>query len=334
MNHFSLRARHGFTLIELLVVIAIIAILVALLLPAVQQAREAARRAQCKNNLKQLGLAMHNYHDTHRVFPPGMFNVINGYGSPYEAAAGTTNRATFFAMILPYIDQGPLYNRWTSSVTQVNGGTVYPWTTDPGLTQVVVRTMLCPSDPSAGHKDHGSNGFCGNYTGCTGAQAWGNQYTTLDAAGDPPQGIFHCRSNSALRDVTDGASNTILMGEILTVSGGTQPPGGSCPNTNGRDMRGLYWNGVHMTVLFSALYPPNTMIPDVAGYGVCAERLPQAPSRANQSSGMNLSARSMHTGGAHITLADGSVRFVSQNINTSTFNALGTRAMGELVGEF
>jgi len=333
MNSSHTSRNHGFTLIELLVVIAIIAILIALLLPAVQQAREAARRSQCKNNLKQVGLAMHNYHDTHSVFPPGMFNMINAYGPPYEADAGTTNRVTFFAMILPYIEQAPLYNRWTNTfASRSPGATFYPWSVDPALTQVVVSAMLCPSDPSTGHLEHGNNGFCGNYVGCTGSLPWGDRYSTNDSSGTSPKGLFHCRSKTAMRDITDGASNTILMGEILTVKGGTLPADGSC--TNIKDMRGLYWNGVHMTVLFSAYYSPNPPnVPDTAGYPACAET-PQAPSNANQSTGMNLSARSMHTGGAHITLADGSVRFVSNNTNRATFNALGTRASGEIVGEF
>ncbi|WP_437222948.1 DUF1559 domain-containing protein [Planctomicrobium sp. SH661] len=317
----------GFTLIELLVVIAIIAVLIALLLPAVQQAREAARRSQCKNNLKQLGLAMHNYHETHNVFPPGMFNVINGYGPPYEGEAGTTNRVTFMAMILPFIDQSALYQKF-ASLTQSGGSTVYPWYV-PGLCDAKIPTMFCPSDPSAGFLDPGGNGIHANYLGCTGARDWGAQYTNTDSTGAVPGGIFHCRSKTALRDVTDGASNTILMGEILTVNGGEAVA--ACPTNI--DLRGLMWNGVHMTALFSTLYPPNPPNADILGYNACS-RTPQTPVAANQQEHMNLSARSLHTGGAHVTLADGSVRFISNNTNTGTFNALGTRAGGEVVGEF
>ncbi|WP_437185337.1 DUF1559 domain-containing protein [Planctomicrobium sp. SH668] len=318
--------KQGFTLIELLVVIAIIAVLIALLLPAVQQAREAARRSQCKNNLKQFGLAMHNYHDSHNTFPPGMFNVINGYGEPYESQAGTTNRVSFFAMVLPYIDQAPLYNRW-ASIQQVGGGIVYPWNI-PDVTSVKVPMAFCPSDPSAGFS-HPNDGILGNYLGCSGSKPWGSMYSVTDIDQGAPNGIFHIRSKTGMNSITDGSSNTIMMGEILTVANGTMGQGCS----SNADLRGLYWNAVHMTALFSTFYPPNTQAADIVGYAVCSE-IPRAPVSVNAAEGMNLSARSNHIGGAHFTMADGSVRFISENTDTATFRALGSKSLGEVTGEF
>ena len=136
------RGRRGFTLIELLVVIAIIAILIALLLPAVQQAREAARRSQCKNNLKQLGLALHNYHDTFQVFPFGMINPTNGDlpGSPRPP----TDNTGWYPMILPYIEQGALYNAFMEEQqNSARTGAIY-WSRK----ESIVTMMMCPSDPA------------------------------------------------------------------------------------------------------------------------------------------------------------------------------------------
>jgi len=148
------RFRRGFTLIELLVVIAIIAVLVALLLPAVQQAREAARRSSCKNNLKQLGLAMHNYHDTHRVFPFG-----------YSAVSGMTHRRqTWFHMILPFLDQAPMYNLYEQDTTPF----VHQMPKDPIAGQVV-NSLTCPSDGSA--PGFGANGGTTSFQGSYGVAA-------------------------------------------------------------------------------------------------------------------------------------------------------------------
>lgn len=321
---FSANTRRAFTLVELLVVIAIIGVMVGLLLPAVQSAREAARRSSCGNNMRQLGIGMHNYHDTHRVLPPGQFNGVNDYRGEESARLRSVDRLCFFQMILPFIEQAPLYDRWMSA-------SVAPWPygNDPGLTQLVVNTMLCPSDPSTGHNELGQDGFVGNYTVCFGPRAWGTQYSLVDSDGSTPRGLFYVRSKTGLRDASDGTSNTLMMGEILTVKGGARVP--ACSQQ--LDLRGSYWNALHMSVLFSALYPPNTSVPDVLGWGACAS-LPKAPVTADMSGGMNVSARSMHPGGVHVVLADASVRFISDSINMVTFQALSTRNGGEVLGEF
>ena len=195
--------RRGFTLIELLVVIAIIAILIALLLPAVQQAREAARRSQCQNNLKQIGLGLHNYHDTHKVFPPG---VITDTGWAW----GT--------MILPFVDQANLYN------TMAPGGIMdLSNATQLANAQTVLNVYLCPSDPWGSPQKNtnyaititppgGSaatyNIGMSNYTGASGTSL-GN----CEAVSSMGTGILTINSNIKVRDVTDGASNTMLVGE-------------------------------------------------------------------------------------------------------------------------
>ncbi len=196
--------KRGFTLIELLVVIAIIAILIALLLPAVQQAREAARRSACKNNLKQIGLALHNYHDTHRVFPPGHVNI------------GDVSRVGWGTFILPFMDQAPLYQKIS---TRLFGATLNgaggAWYSDTGtgsmndtLSLTVLPTYNCPSDPMNGINTDMGNYGKSNYLTCS-----ATAFTGLDAT---YKGSFFTNSAIRIRDLTDGTSNTILAGERTT----------------------------------------------------------------------------------------------------------------------
>ena len=205
----SLRNR-GFTLIELLVVIAIIAILIALLLPAVQQAREAARRTQCKNHLKQLGLALHNYHDVYNKFPKLSFATQTGEGT--SATVGAARDWAGFSgivMLLPYMDQAPLYNQLDFNFYANSGAGGAP--SDPAPTNRTIlqendfTTLNCPSDtvfPGSGSST--------NYVLCTGTHfnAWGTGAATND-------GFFHRAFTNSMRDCTDGTSNSIMMGEIL-----------------------------------------------------------------------------------------------------------------------
>ncbi|WP_437223087.1 DUF1559 domain-containing protein [Planctomicrobium sp. SH661] len=324
------RLASGFTLIELLVVIAIIAVLIALLLPAVQQAREAARRSQCKNNQKQLGLALHNYHDVHRVFPFGMMNSFNAYSTEDSVFRGT-GRISWFPMVLPFIDQAPLYNTW---VTYGQNGTAPNswWDSNQGANSVV-STMLCPSDPGTGKRTY--NGFAGNYQLCGGSAAWGNQPGTfneaiLDANGVKPRGMFYPRSSVSMSHVTDGTSNSLMAGEIL-VAPDSGTAGTGCESWPDPDMRGLYWNAIHMGSLFVALRTPNTKSPDIIGWKAYSTTTSPATCAM---SGTAMFARSMHTGGVNATMGDGSVRFISDNINTGTYQAIGTISGGEIPGEF
>ena len=301
---FSLK-HHGFTLIELLVVIAIIAILVALLLPAVQQAREAARRSSCKNNLKQLGLAMHNYHDTHRVFPFGQIHRL-------ATAEAPDHRTMWMHMILPFIEQAPLYN------------TISPYFSGAIASQswagrnTIIPMLMCPSDPEAGKTATAGNsmqGFHGNYVVCAGSTEFGST-----GAGLSLNGIFYSQSSIRMRDITDGASNTAMASEIILTA-----------DTTFHDLRGRYYNSWEGNVWFSTLNPPNTTVGDRSEMGLCIS----APRRPCTSSGINAQyARSQHVGGAHTLLADGSIRFISENIDTTTWNHVGARNDGNVLGEF
>ncbi|MFN0197420.1 MAG: DUF1559 domain-containing protein, partial [Planctomycetaceae bacterium] len=212
--------RKGFTLIELLVVIAIIAVLIALLLPAVQQAREAARRTQCRNNLKQVGLALHNYHDSHSAFPSGWIGVEAGIQSAHGGGSGVG----WGTMILPYIDQANVYNLFNASVNIEN-----PLNDAFRLTSLTV--FRCPSDPQPQRWTIDKDGSPGtaicelptaNYIAAFGTE---NIDGCENAVGTPPvasngqcqgNGTFYHNSLIRIRDITDGTSNTFIAGERKT----------------------------------------------------------------------------------------------------------------------
>lgn len=318
MSPFAhLSRRRGFTLIELLVVIAIIAVLIALLLPAVQQAREAARRSQCKNNLKQLGLAMHNYHDNFSVFPFGCITAINGA----IPAPGTSNsRQNWFHMILPYVDQAPLYMIISPRIqnNEFPGG----W---PEAT-TIISVFQCPSDPA--NPKITNQGFHGNYLPCH-----GSSHSGANATFAVTNGLFYPLSRTSMRSVTDGTSNTIMFSEIKLQADNAGAPLGAGNVVCGapHDLRGRYHNTYHGNATFSTIRPPNTLVGDVMQY---CQGTTNVPCRACSSGNIEIHARSWHTGGVHATMADGAVRFISDNINTATFNALGTISGGESIGEF
>lgn len=316
-----LRRNRGFTLIELLVVIAIIAILIALLLPAVQQAREAARRTQCKNNLKQYGLALHNYHDVYGRFPPAGQN----WGNPHLG---------WQVRILPFADQGPLYNEIDFSDPNAFNRVV----NGKPLRQNNVPYALCPSDAS-GPVD--ANWAQTSYGGSMGpnrnpsASGACNIFMTANVHYPSPggdadhgnttdlrriSGMFgRLLSNSpAIRDVTDGTSNTIIVGEIL-------------PACN--DHRAGWWNYNGMGNAHASMSVPlNTMTTCQAPY---KPQTPEHPACTNPNN-WNLSwgFRSAHVGGAQFLFTDGSVHFVSENIDYNTYKDLGQRNDGRVLGEF
>ncbi len=340
--------RQGFTLIELLVVIAIIAVLIALLLPAVQQAREAARRSQCKNNLKQLGLALHNYHDVYNVFP----YLMGGTVAPGQSDANPANwgRASGFIGLLPYIDQAPLYNQISNSLT-INGTTYPPFGPSPWLENytpwtATIQTLLCPSEGRHIRQNRIGNTTYAFSTGDSGAVITMN-----------PRGVFGDRSSVGMRDITDGSSNTILMAERAfptatnDIGHSTVIANATVPNdcraaynsstrqyTTGtiRDWTGDRWpdGGVAFTG-FNTILPPNS---------------PSCAVSNHEAQNGIYSAGSKHTGGAHALMGDGSVRFISENINTGNlgvdsltvsgqsnygvWGSLGSKNGGEVVGEF
>ncbi len=304
--------KKGFTLIELLVVIAIIAILIGLLLPAVQKVREAASRMKCSNNLKQLGLAMHNYHGTFGMFPPGAYNYFDGY------TPDSYDRRSWFMPILPYLEQEAIYNAYVLKMTNRTGGLSYD-----GFTYIatVLSGMMCPSDPvnpktvtGGGRYAANTNqqGFHSNYVMCAantsfnpGGGATGNPSSAL------LNGMFFPLSKNKLSGISDGTSNTIMGSElILTVDVGND------------DTRGRIHNAMHCGPFFSTLYPPNTSQPDRENY--CLNTNRAAPC-TNTGTSTVASARSYHTGGVSAVLADASVRFVSNGVDLLTWNALGSR---------
>jgi prepilin-type N-terminal cleavage/methylation domain-containing protein len=319
MSHTSMsRRRRGFTLIELLVVIAIIAILIALLLPAVQQAREAARRTQCRNNMKQLGLAIHNYHDVYTCFPIADVN-------------GTVNPVSAHARLLPGMDQAPLFN-----LVDFNVDHNHPNNNVPRLAQV--PAFVCPSnvDMLPGNLG-GRNTYYWNA---------GSGIVMYDsgAAGQPPaNGVIYHTRKIRFSDVTDGLSNTAAMAEKMTGDGsnGISSPRtdtfrpGTYPNTpdeatqqcNATNVSDLAMQGYsnvgapwlqqyHSTNQYNHVLPPNgrsCMFP---------------PGR------ISTTANSQHVGGVHLLMGDGSVRFVSDSIHLPTWRALGSVASGETIAEF
>lgn len=305
----------GFTLIELLVVIAIIAVLVAILLPAVQQAREAARRSQCSNNIKQLGVAMHNYHETHGVFPPGQFNTI---GSDLAVTTGQgAARTCWMQQLLPHIDQAGLYNSIAPSFSTPLGGYGYPqrW--------VVISGLMCPTDTTnpkvitAGAAGPQSGqGFHGNYVasyGRTGRTDTMGTYTNVGYGNTPleiERGLFWPLSAGKLGMCKDGATNTMLIGEIIVVA-----------DTGSHDLRGRYYNTWQGNTLFSSEQAPNTTVGDVSSY---CNAIPEAPCGPLSGSATAQYQRSYHVGGVQTAMADGSVHFLSQNIDLATYRTLGT----------
>ncbi|MDG2391726.1 MAG: DUF1559 domain-containing protein [Planctomycetaceae bacterium] len=301
------KQKKGFTLIELLVVIAIIAVLVALLLPAVQQAREAARRSACKNNLKQLGLALHNYHDTHSIFP-------NSYDSYF--AGGTPSRSfprnhSWMTMILPFVDQAPLYNSIDFS-SQLYGQTL----AGGGLiTAQKIPTFTCPSDVQI-EPDQIYNLGTTNYAGSQGFDWWRRR-------GQVHEGMFSLQSKVKMASIQDGTSNTIAVGEVNTTGqkwGGRRGGGGTERNGGGEAVfRNWAVSITHEAIASNASY--NITTPDGAGAedGTWWKNAPYAMGpyyiAAHPTNSDWPGPSSVHVGGAHYLLADGAVRFISENID-------------------
>ena len=321
------KLRRGFTLIELLVVIAIIAILIALLLPAVQQAREAARRSTCKNNLKQIGLALHNYHSTFNRLPPGaVWQGNGGLGGPApENGRDAGWGATWVVMLLPYADQAPLYAQYNSSL--VARSTNASASTSP--LQQQLPFINCPSHPEVlTLLNQDFNGFAkGTYAGNAGA---GRMLRLADYNNTTYRGPFSAvgQYGASFRDVTDGQSNAVMVAEIVKVNSGGDDRGawGWCtgPLFSGQGNGGV------------AMGPNSTQLMDSSPYSWNNTSNNNFNLRSNPDAGNDsgVAARSYHTGGVQTVLMDGSVRFVSENINLLTWQHLLGIQDGNVLGEF
>ncbi|MDB5335784.1 MAG: hypothetical protein JWN70_1403 [Planctomycetaceae bacterium] len=309
------RRPRGFTLIELLVVIAIIAVLIALLLPAVQQAREAARRSQCKNNMKQLGLALHNYHDTFGMFPPGNISrkpgAITGCTGGQGGAQNVDGLAPWTVLILPYIDDSARYNTFNFSgafngLIPDNSGIITPNLAQQKLPN---SKYQCPSDPNSA-PGVGNNNYFGVQGGGSGIGGGGctspGQTTTFIYS----NGCLYQNSSTRIRDLTDGTTAVFLVGETRY-----QPPMAA-----GSTFAGSWACGVRAE--------PSNCVPSNIAAAQEAINSGSGPSTALQTSTFG----SMHVGGCHFLMADGSVRFFSQNMNIAAYRQLGIRDDGLPVG--
>jgi len=310
------QVKRGFTLVELLVVIAIIGVLVALLLPAVQAAREAARRSSCSNNLKQISLGVHNYADVHAsAYPVGEYSCCWG---------------TWLVGLLPYIEQKPMFDQYQyfgsvqnqagNNYAQTDGATRYGGALNRPVTTIQVKTYTCPSDVITATPGIFSGITFHNYVGNHGNTSLGRHTplgTTL--AGTPNiyggapfivVGAWNSNPQAVrLQDILDGTSNTLLFSELVQ---GKQ-----------NDLRGFaWWNGGSH---FETQYPPNSSIPDSVESN-CVPAHPLNPPCVVASTGnpTSIAARSRHPGGVQASLCDGSVRFIPNTINLDTWRWLST----------
>jgi prepilin-type N-terminal cleavage/methylation domain-containing protein len=313
-NSWNDSPKTGFTLVELLVVIAIIGILIALLLPAVQAAREAARRMQCSNNLKQIGLGLHNYHDVHKSFPPGYMDSNPDLGSP-AGAADNNNGLGWGAMILPYIEQGPLYNKIQTQTNNfanhwMSGGAI-------AAASIGLPAFICPSDAMGELNSKKSNYGKSNYLANAG-----------NVAARDEKGVFWANSKVAMRDITDGTSNTLMV-----VERSTQQDSGTMLNCGGTacNFQGGLWIGGRLASSAQGWHT-GLYHYDVVSFGGGNANMMIGRSAANW--GDDWINSSQHPGGIMTVRCDGSVAFISETINLNTYTWLRNKSDGQVVGEY
>lgn len=322
-----MKRRSAFTLIELLVVIAIIAILIGLLLPAVQKVREAAARAQCQNNLKQIGLAAMNYESAYNYLPPSD-SQSGAYG-------------TWQVIILPQMEQENLFRLYLNYNQTAGTGVTYSNTLNLPVTTNVMKIFTCPSDSLAGQNPFGTakiskhnyvvnfgntvrRQFNGTYpVGCAGGTTVGNagcvSFGEAPFKLNSPNGTTVVQPRVTLVSISDGTSNTLLASELLQGGSTTDP-------------RGMTWWGPGSA--FHTYNVPNSSAADRLQTGVgCASILPLRPCIIDSTGDNQLAARSGHTSGVNAVNCDGSVRFFTNNISVQAWRSLGTSQGGEVISE-
>ncbi|MEQ9411790.1 MAG: DUF1559 domain-containing protein [Fuerstiella sp.] len=321
MRH-KLQSNRGFTLIELLVVIAIIAILVALLLPAVQQAREAARRTQCKNNLKQIGLSLHNYHDTFDTFPPGNRGMTDW---------NLKNSANWRSMVLPYLDQAPVYNQLNFETGNFAGNS---YLGNEVLKGFKMPAFLCPSstidafDNSENTWSNTERGLNHHYVGIAGAAppitGLSTGWRDCGHGWSCDTGLLASNENFRIADAKDGSTNTIMVAE-------------QSGYTNGRVLYANYYGGWHGARHLNSIRASSCGDLWQAGT-TCVRFAPNSDivqTGANETRYRNNTViNSEHVGGLQVMLGDGSVKFLSENIDFPTLKLLCAKRDGQVVGEW
>ena len=335
-----LGSRRGFTLIELLVVIAIIAVLVAILLPAVQQAREAARLSQCKNNLKQWGVALHNYHETHGVFPPALINSGRYNNATFYGGTNRVLNTTGWTLLLPFVDQGGLYNKYDFNVcSSVSSPYSHPVSGTDTTNVAVINTNLpilnCPSHPSGGQEITSGAGTITDFYSRNRARRTSYAFSTgvftdYDAPYDQTlsdirRGAFGNNGAARIRDLPDGTSNSILIGESWS---GDDYKTASAYGPWGLSGTHTCCHGRLVSSSTTALTPA-TVAASANDWNVNAAYLADAKGR-QYAWGFG----GGHAGGAHFLMGDGAVVFLSENIDYLNLTRLGYTKDGSPVDPF
>ncbi len=322
------RRRPGFTLIELLVVIAIIGVLIALLLPAVQAAREAARRIQCTNNLKQMGLGLHNYEGTWAMFPPSCTLLTTA----------TSNTYSVHARILPFMEQSTMYNAINFLIDYTNQSTI---------TQTVVSSFVCPSEIYTQLTPNGNLNYAGTNYGAS-AGTWFIWDPVSKSTGD---GAFTVNFGTRISQFTDGLSGTLGLAEMKTAiavlrnGGNPSTLGAPAPSTpaqilalGGTFVPGVchteWVNGIILHTGMTTVLTPNTQVPYTSGgqnYDVNFTSSILGVT-FTQMTYVSFGSRSYHPGGVNVLLMDGSARFIKSSIAQNVWRGLGTRGGGEVLG--